>query len=520
MSDSQRDINVRIRAANETQAAFQQATQGTRAFKAEVDQTTVQVGAYRDRMRELKAQHDLGQISATQYTRGLKTLRADMAELAATTTLSARAQRDLGQVSASAESQIVGLGRGTRRTKDGVEALAISAVGLTQAARGNIGALAGVFSQLQLVFLSNPWLVGVLGGLSAIAMAYQVIAGSAAEAKTAATDVASQFGGLRVDGPALTDAQRQARVREEIAMRERALRGMPRDRQPTAREVRTPEGRVTIPALSAEDAAYNEHFRFMRAMLSAELVQLRDIETSNRTNLGLIRAQEAAKAAARVRPVGLTDAQARQAEEWRQRELQAAAEKPESFRDLVPMDPIREMPIIGQLQNVRAELKETGAEYMRYGGYVTAVMEAGAVAAVEHQNVVTAMLRATMQAIAKEMQVRAGVEVAEAAVDAAHLRWGEAAMHMRAAAMLAVAGGVAGALGSSSSAGRSSPAGNSGSSASAPQTVVIQILGQTTGQVVQETTYDLARYQALGGRAPGTSVVHLPVSGVVVVGAG
>lgn len=144
--------------------------------KAAMENAATEADFLRDRFARLKQQHDLGLVSATKFSGELRTLKADMASLAATTNLGAEASALLANTGRQVEAQLRRVDGGMNRAVFGMQALSLALD------NGRISA-SGLSAALTTIGLSSVG--GVLAGLAAIGTAIGLITQASHNAKSA-----------------------------------------------------------------------------------------------------------------------------------------------------------------------------------------------------------------------------------------------------------------------------------------------------------------------------------------------
>lgn len=130
--------------------------------KAAMENAATEADFLRDRFARLKQQHDLGLVSATKYAGELRTLKADMASLAATTNLGAEAQALLAHTGSQVDAQMRRVSGGLNRAVFGVQTLSVA----IQGGRVSTQALTAALTTLS---IGSPEFLLVTAGLAAIA---------------------------------------------------------------------------------------------------------------------------------------------------------------------------------------------------------------------------------------------------------------------------------------------------------------------------------------------------------------
>ncbi len=164
-------------------SALAQAQRATRASAQQMEFAASAVTQLQNRMTNLSQGYRLGVISAERYADGLKEVRADMAQLAATSELSAKSQERLAGVGAQITRQLNMVTTAAKRSAEGVELFGITTLAATQMATGGIASVGTAVSSLGVLARGNPWLIGIMTGLSALAAAWSLISSAADKAK-------------------------------------------------------------------------------------------------------------------------------------------------------------------------------------------------------------------------------------------------------------------------------------------------------------------------------------------------
>jgi hypothetical protein len=204
-AEFQRAMRDASRVGADTQKAMQDSAQAVTALE--------------NRLDTLRNQWRLNVIGEKEFAEGVKQVRADVSEMANSATLSANGIDRLAKVGQSANRELRNVTATAKRTADGFEAIGIATLAATEVMTKGIGGVAGASSALTPFTLGNPWVIGILGGLTALAAAWKLIGDNSKEAAIAAQD----FSRLRLTQRGMTGLERRDVVESEIRNRERML---------------------------------------------------------------------------------------------------------------------------------------------------------------------------------------------------------------------------------------------------------------------------------------------------------
>jgi hypothetical protein len=150
--------------------AIADSQRAVRGSAAQMEQASQAVTVLQTRMTTLSQAYRVGRLSEEQYGAQLRTLQADIRELAATTDLTAASQRRLAGLGGQVQSQLRGLSMQARRGAEGLEAAALAGTALIGAFSGGGPALVAAANQLQGVAVAARAVgaVTVIGAIAAI----------------------------------------------------------------------------------------------------------------------------------------------------------------------------------------------------------------------------------------------------------------------------------------------------------------------------------------------------------------
>lgn len=220
------------------------------------------VNLLQQRVTTLQRAFRTGVISEEEFARGLRTLQADIAELANKANLSEKAMAQLSKVGSTVTRELRNVTAIARRTADGFEAIGVSVLAASQAVAGGAGGIGRAASTLGVFALGNPVMIGILAGLTALASAWELIRNRSREAIQAAAD----FSRLRLTQRGISADQTQEAIAAEIRDRERRLAETSTVAGSMGRSgVRTPDRLVQV-LRGAERAAVQEELANLRTI--------------------------------------------------------------------------------------------------------------------------------------------------------------------------------------------------------------------------------------------------------------
>lgn len=146
-----------------------------RSLQTTVVQTVGPVDALEDRARALNEEWRAGILDEQAYAAGLRQLKADIAETAAATKTGTSEMARLSAIGGQVGGSLRGVSTQARRSVDGLEAVGTAVNAVAMAATRGAGGVAAATGSLQVMMLGNPVMIGILGGLGAIAMAWGTI---------------------------------------------------------------------------------------------------------------------------------------------------------------------------------------------------------------------------------------------------------------------------------------------------------------------------------------------------------
>lgn len=156
-------------------SALQKAQQSVRGSAAQMQQASGAVTALQTRITGLTQGFRIGSISEEAYAAGLKEVRADMHQLTAVSELSVKSQARLASVGATVTRQLNAVTTSAKRSATGFEAFGVAALAASELAAGGIASVGVAASTLGVFARGNPWLIGLMAGLTALAAAWQLI---------------------------------------------------------------------------------------------------------------------------------------------------------------------------------------------------------------------------------------------------------------------------------------------------------------------------------------------------------
>jgi hypothetical protein len=201
----------------EFKAAMQETLRATRDTQRQLETSANAVKALEDRFNGLKRGFRTGVVGEQEFANAMKTLKADVAELATQGTLTEKSLDRLAKVGAGATRELNNVTRVARQTAQGFEAVGLGVQAAAALAAGGISGISGAASALSNFARGNPYLIGILGGLTALAAAWGLLKdmfkSTADEAERA----------LSIVGRSVTNTQRIAAMRDEALRSARAL---------------------------------------------------------------------------------------------------------------------------------------------------------------------------------------------------------------------------------------------------------------------------------------------------------
>jgi hypothetical protein len=201
----------------EFKAAMQETLRATRDTQRQLETSANAVKALEDRFNGLKRGFRTGVVGEQEFANAMKTLKADVAELATQGTLTEKSLDRLAKVGAGATRELNNVTRVARQTAQGFEAVGLGVQAAAALAAGGISGISGAASALSNFARGNPYLIGILGGLTALAAAWGLLKdmfkSTADEAERA----------LNLIGRNVSNPQRIAAMRDEALRSARAL---------------------------------------------------------------------------------------------------------------------------------------------------------------------------------------------------------------------------------------------------------------------------------------------------------
>jgi hypothetical protein len=197
--------------------AMDQVTRSVRQSKEQIEANAKAITALSDRLTSLRSGFRAGVIGEQEFANAMRTLKADVAELAVQGDVAGKQLDRLSKVGAGASRELNNVTRIARQGAQGFEAFGLGVQAATALATGGISGISGAANALTNFARGNPWLIGILAGLTALAAAWgmlkEMFKGSADEAGRA----------LSIIGRSVTDPQRIAAMRDEALRSARAL---------------------------------------------------------------------------------------------------------------------------------------------------------------------------------------------------------------------------------------------------------------------------------------------------------
>ena len=402
--------------------SMQNSQNAVRGTAQQMEQASSAVTVLQTRMRTLTESYRIGRLSEAQYAEALRTLRADVAELGTTTELTARSQQRLAMVGQSAARQLRAVTADARRGASGFEAFGVAALAGSQLATQGFRGVASAAGTLQVFAMGNPWLIGILSGIGAIASAWMLFSRETDQATEAVRELTREQLKQQALNLALAASRERDPIRQAQLRGGAAIAGIHADflaRRAELQALFTDLDRTggAGPAPSGPNRAARN--RITEGMGPA----LTNLEPLDR---GWQRAMESA-GQARTAMLG---------------DMAAIADgmESEALRVAAGMDPA----IQGILaMTVAMERAQERAELM--GQALGQGMTAGIEAAISGGHVLQSVLRGTLQAISREASVRAALEVAKGVAALAVGNVAGAGLHFQAAGLFAAVGIGAGA---------------------------------------------------------------------------
>lgn len=253
------------------------------------------------RVRELTNAHSLGEVEGRQYEQALKSIRNEAVTLAAQVQVGSAEHQRLGQIAGQVTSTLTSLGRAEARNVDGMEALSAASLSLSSVMQGNVGAVGSLTNVMQRFMKNSPWMVGVIGGVGALAVVLAEVwqwwrrnKQAAEEAQKAARDGAATFANLfRVARRPLSDEERIETGAERVADIRRELDRLPDEVTVQVRYGDMGGGAVGVLNQEEIDAAraLNAETARRRERLQGLLTLTESIVGQSQTNLEINRQQ-------------------------------------------------------------------------------------------------------------------------------------------------------------------------------------------------------------------------------------
>jgi hypothetical protein len=144
------------------------------------------VTALENRLDTLRNQWRLNVIGEQEFATAIKQVRADVAEMASSSTLSAAGIDRLAKVGQTATRELRSVTAVAKRTADGFEAMGVAALAASQVAVGGITGIGRAASSLGVFALGSPAMIGILAGVSALAAAWDLVSKNTKDAEAAA----------------------------------------------------------------------------------------------------------------------------------------------------------------------------------------------------------------------------------------------------------------------------------------------------------------------------------------------
>lgn len=465
-----------------------EATQVFSSLKKQVDDVQTSTKELVAPLRQLEGQYRTGRITLTQYREQLRTTRADLQSLANTVTMTAREEAGLAVQTKAVEAALRQADAAALRTQNAMVRVAGGVQTLAYSMQGGRVSAMGLLSALGTLGIGSAGFVAVLAGLAAVSAALIKMGVDADEASDALGDLANK-GLLRLRGQLAAIQAEQSRF--------------------------TRAG--TAPA---EDESAGDYFkrRFLNLFgFAARPDTLAAQESAVRgAILEVERTNELARRAQRGRP---------EAERARLG-VRGIESKPTSFK------PGGELLGGGVLDSAKASLADLKKMTKGFVGARDELLDIGSSLS-SGLSAIGASLKDGFKGIGKAVLGIIGGMMQQ--IGKAMIAYGLAGKAIRSFIKnpaLAVAAGAAlvvmGAALASSAQGVVNRGEGGGSSALPPsfasgasgagQTTIIQIVGQRSGEVIAEHSYEAGRYANRGGSSgTGQSAMVIPVTGQVVV---
>jgi hypothetical protein len=176
----------------EFKAAMRETLQATRDTQRQLETSANAVKALEDRFNGLKRGFRTGVVGEQEFANAMKTLKADVAELATQGTLAEKSLDRLAKVGAGATRELNNVTRAAKQSAQGFEAFGIVTLASTQLATGGIVAVTAAASTLGNFARGNPWMIGILTGLGLLASAWSLIRDKTKDA----ADEAERYNGI------------------------------------------------------------------------------------------------------------------------------------------------------------------------------------------------------------------------------------------------------------------------------------------------------------------------------------
>lgn len=160
---------------SEFHKAMQDSVRATRDTQRQLESSAQAVTLLQDRLTTLQRAFRTGAIDEQAFARHLRTLQADVAELATQANLTETSMARLSRVGQGVNRELRNVTALARRTADGFEALGVGVLAASQAATGGVAGFGRAAGTLQVFALGNPWLIGILSGLTLLAQAWELI---------------------------------------------------------------------------------------------------------------------------------------------------------------------------------------------------------------------------------------------------------------------------------------------------------------------------------------------------------
>jgi hypothetical protein len=137
--------------------------------------TSAAITTLKNRLDSLKAGFRAGVIDENDFARAMRTLKADVAELATQGNFAGGALDRLAKVGQGTARELRFITAEAKRTAEGFEKMGIVTLAASEIAVSGIAGIGRATAAMSPLMLGNPLMIGILAGLSALSMAWTLV---------------------------------------------------------------------------------------------------------------------------------------------------------------------------------------------------------------------------------------------------------------------------------------------------------------------------------------------------------